>query len=1008
MSAYSITIKVIIVIIVLIECGAFGEGFNGGGRCGTGEWNCYSLEQGLRCIPLNKFCDGIRNCPDGSDEPSECTNCNKTYSGKAGVKYPIRVTGPFQRFLPFVCKVNFVAMGGDFGDFVELSFLSFQIGRFEFTKDLTSACQKGYMRIYEPLPSTNDDPVEYPYFGSFCGRLTERSATFHSKSNNVSLFIVIPSRAFIPSTTFSLFLTYRFLTRYQKQAVSSISGHLSYQYGTAIPGTFCDRMFLNCHLRPCRLRSPNFPGFYPRNITCNYHIKQMQIPHGSVASIVLHQPNDYKIFVPRGGESSPSSTTLNTRGSSSLSTDCADGISDAVRVYDGATTDMSLLAKFCGDGPMPSVISSGPELLVQLYSAPYSFLCSSRLEIEISIKFEPETAPFMQKDRSRCAYIIDANRHRRQGVIISPKYTMPENSSCIYKFIGASSYDRIWLYFVSYLSRTKQRTPNNKDDLDECTFSKLEMFDSHERWPMLDISDTFDSFPLQFCGEINIPRMCLHAADFPPLYSAGRPCKFPEESYLSSGPTFALKHIFLSTLDVVDVFSYSNFVVRYEFVDTRQDGIAIGRTECDRRFDSRSAKGGFISNPKNIFLYGRGGRENLSCAFHFIGLPSERVRITIFNARLAVHSSELHCEAQYDNFTQRHICAISSNNRYGRMAYLRGIEYWDSHSSIIGCICNTTSLDKSRKFVFDSLVNNVKLVFSVNSMNSFEDFNHFNFDAKFEFFNSTLCNTHVFDGRTGLSTQGNLEFHVPQGRTNFSSGEDMLQPLRCRWQIKALTERYLYLQFSGYEVSVDNCKDGILVLIYLETHLIKPTVSACVISELFSNRLPMKEYHVFSQSWYNDSYSIIDNRRDFMFIEIVASSNWKGIKLNFHWMEVTKPFYRSLTGRPLRNVDCIFECPEIGACIDPHLWCDGTNHCPSGFDESAANCHPLAKGMQYLSLIITLAAVVLFASGLIIAWVLIRHRHKNREGSTDTDDRTKDYNHRLTPTDDYPMEHHSS
>ncbi|GBO46016.1 hypothetical protein AVEN_147490-1, partial [Araneus ventricosus] len=73
MSGYSITIKVIIVIIVLIESGAPGEGFNGGGRCGTGEWSCYSLEQGLRCIPLNKFCDGIRNCPDGSDEPPECT-----------------------------------------------------------------------------------------------------------------------------------------------------------------------------------------------------------------------------------------------------------------------------------------------------------------------------------------------------------------------------------------------------------------------------------------------------------------------------------------------------------------------------------------------------------------------------------------------------------------------------------------------------------------------------------------------------------------------------------------------------------------------------------------------------------------------------------------------------------------------------------------------------------------------------------------------------------------------
>ncbi|GFW34396.1 uncharacterized protein TNCV_221221 [Trichonephila clavipes] len=71
MSRYSITIKVIIAIIGLIR--VQGLGILGGGRCGTGEWSCYSLDQGLRCIPLNKFCDGIRNCPDGSDEPPDCT-----------------------------------------------------------------------------------------------------------------------------------------------------------------------------------------------------------------------------------------------------------------------------------------------------------------------------------------------------------------------------------------------------------------------------------------------------------------------------------------------------------------------------------------------------------------------------------------------------------------------------------------------------------------------------------------------------------------------------------------------------------------------------------------------------------------------------------------------------------------------------------------------------------------------------------------------------------------------
>lgn len=855
------------------------------------------------------------------------------------------------------------------------------------------------MKIYEPIPSSTEDPEGPTLFGNFCGRLTERSATFYSKSSNVTLLIVVPSRASIPSTSpFSLFLTFRFLNK--NPLKSSVLSGIN-QFGNPIPGTFCDRMFLNCHFRPCKIRSPNFPGFYPRNITCNYYIKQMLIPHANMAYIILNQDNDYKIFIPKGGESSPATSTSSIRSSSSLSTDCSGPLSDALKVYDGSSTSMPLLAHLCGDGIMPQVVSSGPEILVQLYSAPYNILCSSRLEISISVKFEPETSASMQRDRHRCAYIIDASRHRRWGVITSPKYTMPENSSCIYKFIGASSYDRIWIYFASYVSREKVTTQLIEDRDSTCIFSKLEMFDSEDRWSVLDLNDGFESFPLYFCGETLIPKMCVHAADYPPYYSPGRPCKYPEESYLSSGPTFVLRHTFLSTLEAVDIFSYSSFIARYEFVDTRQDGIAIGRTECDRRFDSRSAKGGFITNPKNVFLYGRGGRENISCAFHFVGLPTERVRITIFSVKLSLLSSDTHCEAYFDPVTQRQTCETPSETQIGRMAFLKGVEYWDSHSATIGCLCNVTSKNRSSKYIFDSLVSNVKFIFAVNFMTPFEDFTDYNFEAKFEFFNSTLCDTHVYDDRSGFSPEGIIEFHVPHGRTNFTSGEDISRPLRCRWQIKAMTEKYLYVQINGLENPSNNCHEGIWALVYLDAHQIQPTANVCVVSE---PKTKTKDFHVFSISWYNESYSIIDESRDHLFIEIVSVYNWKGIKLQFHWMEVTKPFFRSLSGRPLRNVDCIFECPEIGACIDPHLWCDGVQHCPSGFDESSANCHTFRKGLEYLSVIVTLSAIFLLIAGLLVAWAVVRHRQLHQSCDDEQHDRSKDCRHRLTPTEDYQME----
>jgi hypothetical protein len=36
--------------------------------------------------------------------------------------------------------------------------------------------------------------------------------------------------------------------------------------------------------------------------------------------------------------------------------------------------------------------------------------------------------------------------------------------------------------------------------------------------------------------------------------------------------------------------------------------------------------------------------------------------------------------------------------------------------------------------------------------------------------------------------------------------------------------------------------------------------------------------------------------------------------------------------------DCVHRCPELDACINSSLWCDGVAHCPSGYDEAAKHC----------------------------------------------------------------------
>ncbi|GFY41689.1 uncharacterized protein TNIN_429421 [Trichonephila inaurata madagascariensis] len=58
-------------------------------------------------------------------------DCNRTYYAEANIKTPLRMTTPFRRPLPYVCSMTFVAAGGEYGDIVQLTFLSFQIGALE-------------------------------------------------------------------------------------------------------------------------------------------------------------------------------------------------------------------------------------------------------------------------------------------------------------------------------------------------------------------------------------------------------------------------------------------------------------------------------------------------------------------------------------------------------------------------------------------------------------------------------------------------------------------------------------------------------------------------------------------------------------------------------------------------------------------------------------------------------------------------------------------------------------
>lgn len=66
---------------------------------------------------------------------------------------------------------------------------------------------------------------------------------------------------------------------------------------------------------------------------------------------------------------------------------------------------------------------------------------------------------------------------------------------------------------------------------------------------------------------------------------------------------------------------------------------------------------------------------------------------------------------------------------------------------------------------------------------------------------------------------------------------------------------------------------------------------------------------------------------------------------------------------------CHSQCPELDACISETLWCDGVEHCPSGYDESFGYCMHLLYTHLVYSIALTVAIVIVaVSSGLTVLW----------------------------------------
>ncbi|KAF6203377.1 hypothetical protein GE061_003796 [Apolygus lucorum] len=680
--------------------------------------------------------------------------------------------------------------------------------------------------------------------------------------------------------------------------------------GVHVPGSYCSRTYDECYRKKCQVQSPNFPGLYPRNVTCYYQIRQKAVPTCKHAMIQIK--DNYvrlKRSVPLAGLNK---TTIYTR------TDCSP-TEDQLLFYDGSSESDTLLTRYCGGGLLPHIVARAPTMLVVFKSSPYAVpsregnkpLHGFSLRVNV-IYSDSDSLDFAKSNK--CEFLVNGTTKRR-GEVLSPRHTLAPNTTCWYRFHGLPT-DKIWLYFDSY---TVFHNPN-------CT-TRLRVYDQTQV-----LEDTCEA-----------PRLCDHSS-LRNVSRETRPCK-KQESYITPSGRLSIEHRSAEGTALKP----TSFKFHYEFVDTRLGGESWKGGPCHRLF--RKKKSGMVHSPKNVFMYGRGGATNLTCVYRIEAGEGERVRLSIHNASFG----EPGCRTIADSHTSRPICV-----RGNRAVELTVWDLpWKDISLQRACYCDNSVISKntSSSATFLSSGRTLQVSFAVSSFNVSEDFSQIYFHATYTIIRWSECSR----AQRVRGSGGEIKLVFP------ARGKEDMYCEEMPWLVEANFNKSLFLATWGHflplDAPSDSCETTNRVLLYTGSPLRLMRV-VCPSME------KEKEFavHVFSEEWFGGG-GVWSAKPPSFLVEFVGREAG-GAHLN--WLEISKS--KSISARQVDNGsswECKHRCPELNACISPGLYCDGTANCPSGFDEDNPDCGVTTKLLSVLTpgrvIIVSTSSAVLLAFLCLIA-----------------------------------------
>ncbi|XP_065212021.1 uncharacterized protein LOC135839758 isoform X2 [Planococcus citri] len=825
--------------------------------------------------------------------------------------------------------------------------------------------------------------------GSWCGK-SSSLALYYSESSTITLTIRLFYTGRYSATPFEFKLRYKFIKK--EEAVTrfgSISAPI--ERGEIVPGTYCSRNFYECYRKKCQIQSPNYPGIYPRNVTCLYQIRQKTVPKCKHGMILVRQTNRHKIKLKRSVED-----VKNTTETGLKVWDTCDDTKDHLIFYDGLTTEDAVLLKYCGGEWLPPVLSRGPQMLVIFRSAPFNIPLQSKetsslikgFELDMDTVFTDSDSYDFSRHRFRCDFLINATESEmengvaiksknRSGSISSPRHTLPPNTTCTYRFQGRAA-DHVWLSIASYwheplLSGQRENCP-----------TRLRIWDGGG-------GGGGSSMLGDHCSR---PKICDHSA-LRNHSRITRPCT-AEESYISSTNSIIMQYYSKPGTAIHP----SKFLIHYEFVDTALGGRPWLNLEKEDRSRFRScsrlfkgAQSGTISSPKNVFMYARGGAKSIACLYRIEAEPGEKISFTLYNVSFG---SNANCQNTLHSYTDQYVCT-HNDQRVSRQSELEISELpWKDVKIQRSCFCDNSTVSKipSGVYTLETVARVLEIRFKVYYVNSSEDFFDIYFHAKFRMFRKPDCPRRQRLRGSGGEIQ---MVHPPQKRIDsFCDG--------LPWMVEARENRSLFILTWGHFLSLKpvpeepiRCNTRNRILLYSGTplrlfHVVCPSIPN-------DNR---QEIHIFSEEWHSSTRAdkdkgISQNPPSFLLRFIGKES---GTAL-LNWLEISRSRTSLLlqsdtassnlshSAASLENqtalsaFDCPFHCPELNACISDNLWCDGHRNCPSGYDELESHCDLKYKALRNYAILTSILVLIFMLTIFVLVATIRRFRFSNKYAHED-------------------------